>query len=602
MQILNKYKRWNPQILLRTDEIWDFVLSQDTSLSIDYDDVFSDECLISFIDTKKEECIDKDNNLISVSDYIWENAKNEGNLLEDIGYTGIDNGLILYQKDKISNFDFYKIFTQSKLHLEKNDFSLKLHPVSGNTGLYKYPYEIVKTDKEIYMSFKGGFYQGFYKLHGFDYQVLPNKIENYWGMEFVIRPKDYEEDENTLNSLHPENKGIFFFMGARAENKFIQAYNYDLSSYEKRKDNRNINHPEDCDDFLNSSYFLEDYLSEEDGTKETKLKPVENNCFKDFLFLLYDMYPYDRFICCNKGKKEEESEVDDDFEYSQCKNGEYILTDLNLNNVSIKTSNGINVNTKGYFEFETDNKYLIFNQTPTGFTTDTWKDGDKFVLTGTTPNNKENLFLLLNNTPTGYTTDTIESYFEKQQEKEKPKLYKDTNNNAFALKINDDGSIGYRYMVSDCDSEERYKIIEEKSFPNIVKKDEWNTIFVAFQILNGSLDQCNKPIGERTMKIYIYVNGKLKFISKELPEFKFKELDEMKEKQEGVPYNISIGGGTQGLCDSIWIDYYKIFEPILPIEKNFAGTFIGDFKSFKFYNCFKQVQEIRNNFLSNKTI
>ena len=32
------------------------------------------------------------------------------------------------------------------------------------------------------------------------------------------------------------------------------------------------------------------------------------------------------------------------------------------------------------------------------------------------------------------------------------------------------------------------------------------------------------------------------------------------------------------------IDYYKKFEYILPIEKYFAGTFMGDNEKFKFYD------------------
>ena len=99
------------------------------------------------------------------------------------------------------------------------------------------------------------------------------------------------------------------------------------------------------------------------------------------------------------------------------------------------------------------------------------------------------------------------------------------------------------------------------------------------------------------MKIYIYVNGYLKFVSKELPEFNFRALDTVKEKQEGVPFNISVGGGTQGLCDSVWLDYWKAFEKILPIEKHFAGTFIGDIKVFRFYTCKMAYAEIRNNWL-----
>jgi hypothetical protein len=116
------------------------------------------------------------------------------------------------------------------------------------------------------------------------------------------------------------------------------------------------------------------------------------------------------------------------------------------------------------------------------------------------------------------------------------------------------------------------------------------------KILNGELDECEQPIGNRKMVIYIYVNGYLKFISKELPEINLRELDDNYEKQEMVPYSISLGGGTQGLLESTWVNSYDGFPYILPIEENFAGTFIGDIKSFKIYDRMLEYQEIKNNF------
>ena len=74
------------------------------------------------------------------------------------------------------------------------------------------------------------------------------------------------------------------------------------------------------------------------------------------------------------------------------------------------------------------------------------------------------------------------------------------------------------------------------------------------------------------MKIYIYVNGYLVFISKELNAFHFKSIEKESagEKQETVPYNISLGGGTLGLLESIMPNYYATSDYILPIEKIFV--------------------------------
>ena len=94
----------------------------------------------------------------------------------------------------------------------------------------------------------------------------------------------------------------------------------------------------------------------------------------------------------------------------------------------------------------------------------------------------------------------------------------------------------------------------------------------------------------------IYVNGKLKFVDKEFNEFIAKRLNEISEKQEGVPFNISIGGGSQGLIDSVTLDGPDISDLGLEIEKNFAGTFIGGISKVRFYNDSLCYCTISNNY------
>ena len=120
-------------------------------------------------------------------------------------------------------------------------------------------------------------------------------------------------------------------------------------------------------------------------------------------------------------------------------------------------------------------------------------------------------------------------------------------------------------------------------------------IDVRIKTLDNGYDLICDENKKRKMKIYIYVNGKLKLISKELDCLLLKELQDTLDKQESVPYNISIGGGSQGLIESIYPNYYYSDDNILPIEKNFAGSFIGEFKSFKFYDCPLNYYEISNN-------
>ena len=224
----------------------------------------------------------------------------------------------------------------------------------------------------------------------------------------------------------------------------------------------------------------------------------------------------------------------------------------------------------------------------------------------------------MNRTCTGYTTGTIQKYNEAH---EKPyDIYKDIKNNAFGLRITKDGAIGYRYGILDCETSaaNHYSMVEEYSKSGMVKCNEWNDITVKIVVLNPYYSQIQRSYqlrglfsgmtfcentgttGSHRIKIYVYVNGYLKLVSKELPEFAFRELNDDYQKQEGVPYSISLGGGTQGLMETIGPDYMNASRYILPLERDFGGSFNGDIKSFKMYDCPLNYSTIRDYLSKNK--
>ena len=119
----------------------------------------------------------------------------------------------------------------------------------------------------------------------------------------------------------------------------------------------------------------------------------------------------------------------------------------------------------------------------------------------------------------------------------------------------------------------------------MIKNDVWNKVVVQFVPLTPSNNKCpGKNVGP--MKILIYVNGNLVFISKQIRGLRLRELRDQYEKQEAVPYSMSLGGGTQGLLESILPDYYNSLNYTLPLERDFCGSFLGDIKLFKIYDCF----------------
>lgn len=515
MSILNKYKKAKERLKLINDRYYDFVLSLDDSDSILIDSKLTEDNLCAYIDFTLDDCIG-DNDFVSLNCYKWKDAVNDGAELMDIGFTGIDNGFIHFNKDEITDIDFYNIICDTTFIVESGDTRMHLTPVTGNTKQYSYEYVYHQND---FISLKGGFLQGVFKLDGFNYQILPNCLDSSMHIEFVLRPTDYITDKNTLNFENPDNKGIFFYIGTRAENKFAVINNADTSEFENR--------PNSEDFEPNSNMFLP--------------------------------------------------------------------------GVTILDSNGNDVNTLPLTQIKTDNKYLLFNHTENGYTVNTWPNDTDFVLEVEKRKENGNMFLTMNHTESGYTVDKL-----KTMENENSNDYADYNiiddikDNAFALKINDDGSIGYRYLVSDCNSENGWSIKEEKSFPNIIPLNEWSTINVRFQIVDENPNICEKTTSTKKMKIYIYVNGYLKFISQELNELFLKPLNDDYTKQECVPFSISLGGGTQGLSESIWTNYTSVNNKILPLEKYFAGTFIGDIKSFKIYDGFLEYNQIRNNYLFGK--
>lgn len=494
MQILKKYKKWNPILEIDKSNVMDFAISNTNKC-----ETIEKITPISHINISDFRCIDG-NTILSKIENIWDECIISHIPIKNIAFTGIDNGLIKFNSDFINNGQFLEILKNTTYSLSDNRLILK--PINSNTNTYSTDFEIIQGD-ESFIKLNGGGFQGFFKTSDNQYQVLPSTIDNAWSFSFKIRPMDYEEKDNSFNTLHPNNKGFFFYIGTRAENKFLNDYNYVFSKYKIRN---NVNY---------------DYCEK-----------VDKNYFSD----------------------------------------DYIIQEQTIEKENLSLNNGVMSNSEGYFEIETDNKYLFFNKTKDGFDVDTWDEDSKYVLTGITRPNI-NLYLLLNKTKTGYTVDNIDEYFENYKSKTVEQVIKrDIINNAFGLRIKDDGSIGYRYIIENCENEFGYETIEEYSYPNIISYEKWNNIVTKI-----------KNVGAGKMKIYIYVNRYLKFVSKELPLLNLRKLDEIDSKQEGVPYNISIGCGTMGLADSITWDYNKPFKYILPIEENFCGTFIGDISDFKMF-------------------
>ncbi len=135
----------------------------------------------------------------------WNNAVSDDLDLLDFGLTAFDNGRA---DNMISN-----------LKLTKNDIYLNLFRVgayseTGNTISYENLNinSITGTSVGNYFNLDGGYFQGFYKLSDYNYEIFPARINDGITIE-------------TMLEILPDSKGIFYCMGLRAEDKYNPFYN-----------------------------------------------------------------------------------------------------------------------------------------------------------------------------------------------------------------------------------------------------------------------------------------------------------------------------------------------------------------------------------------
>ena len=137
----------------------------------------------------------------------------------DIGLTGIDNGLVTGMSAQTIVFTDGLLPENLKFERLYFDRRLKLHQVTGFTstnlrfsGFNKNVlYEVVSKESPYvgrYHELYGGFYQGFYKLFGYDYEIFPERMNKGWAVELLLKPRLTNEfsgttGETTLNEIYP---------------------------------------------------------------------------------------------------------------------------------------------------------------------------------------------------------------------------------------------------------------------------------------------------------------------------------------------------------------------------------------------------------------
>jgi len=122
-------------------------------------------------------------------------------------------------------------------------------------------------------------------------------------------------------------------------------------------------------------------------------------------------------------------------------------------------------------------------------------------------------------------------------------------NNAIAFELTQDKKLAYKYVNADG------LVVTNSSTLSVNPTTGWTMIAMVFtpdEVLEGDELECAE---QRIGKLVFYVNGRAIWTIKEFPEYYFHGFANDKEKQIGVPYSISWGGGSFGLAESWHYDY-----------------------------------------------
>jgi len=506
----------------------------------------------------------------------------------DIGLTGIDNGLVNEMTGKTISFTMGLLTGGSKFDRYSFDRRFKMFQVTGYTdppnqrfsaNTASTIYEIVsKTNSRIgtYNQLYGGFYQGFFKLFGYDYEVFPNRTNKGWTVEMLLKPRLSDEygpslGQTTLNLIYPNNINTFFYFGTRGENKF---YHHASGS------------PESDSGYTRVTTALDKVLKtcacSDTGVTNSRCIEVYNP----------SEYTAVHNVDCN----------------CSCEDNTVLNPDKNPLYDSM--SNAISVRFSG----DPSNPKICIKVLK--FTGDC-------VVTGTTP--VTGITYQTGYTVTEYCSESkIYDYcllngpdFLQEEHWSLVDIVWERNTYFDTCDLYYKGGLGLitEFMYADSLSNNTVNLIE----PPVTHTGSPAPDQVEIVNLN---ERWLIEKSDRLGALKVYVNGRIFYVINGFEEIIPRGLNCEKEKQLGVPFNISWGGGTQGLresltfsgCPNSIVGNTYIQDPeVMPnqtlsgstlsglstnilIEPNFGGSFNGGISQFRMYVEPLNASEVYHNF------
>lgn len=508
----------------------------------------------------------------------------------DVGLTGIDNGLTT-ELSGITMTAYTGLYTTTAQTYNRYvyDRRFKMHPISGNTtptnrlwndDSYSYGLSYVNAGGDIgtVAKLNGGFYQGFYKLQGYDYEVFPTRVSQGWSVEMLLKYQFTGDTNVGLNARYPDNKGTFFFMGSRAENKF---YHHASGSPESDSGYTRVTSGLTC------MHTCGCYKSGGTGADCISVYPPSGVTPNQGCY-------------CNCG--------------CAC---DTVAPSPDLDPLYDGVSNAMSIRFSG----DTGNprvcvkEYLITGScVPSG----TCLTGTSYVTGVTTVEwcSTKGIFDSCVNTlyPEIEHWVQIDAVFERD-------VYFDCGDLFYLGGL---GQVEFPIFTATPANNSVSLVM-----PPITHAEGYSGYTPAktteVKITDLWLEQKNFRKG--TLKIF--VNGQLFMVCEDFEEIIPRPLNTFKERQVGVPFNISVGGGTQGLKDNLTLSgtcpaelsgmtyqqdpeclttedldntIYSGLTTNIFLEEVFGGSFIGEISAFRMYVEPLDASEVKHNFriLKNK--
>lgn len=441
-------------------------------------------------------------------------------ILTHIGLTGYDNGLITPPTTGVTLNTVTGI-----TYTIPNNSTFKLNPVSGFTSGFTYSIvdRVITGTSRSYKQLLGGFYQGFFKLYGYPVEYFKTRANKGWSVNMLVAFTNNLPTGTTLNSLHPqypvsENSGMLFYLGTRAENKYLYITGDTLVDKFQIVDNQ-------------PKYFTGRTISQINSELNSTLFDLEN-LYTNGGHLLLNGQKYKGFYNITNGLY---------YSGRTYNSGSELSIDYNYNDV-IGNSFGIFVQ-NGKIGYRT-----IYATDPcfTGATQDVNNIGE--------------------NTFSGYTSNCSDKFNVRK---------------IITKKFTVEEVMSDRSVIDSSDNTERFAYISVVFERDFTYKNDCDLKYGKYK--NGTLK--------------IFINGSIVFNYDKFTEVIPHELDTTTYLQEGVSFNLSFGGGTQGLIDMYKLkDLQNIPPTVRLLDEFFSYSFIGGIRGLSMYMTPLDVTEINKEF------